>query len=74
MRPTVIRHAKDPADSGYRARRVATILAAGLERLLGGDQGVGVEDGTALDYGGKPSVTTDCRADGSAQESDDIGD
>ena len=74
MRPTVIRHTKDPADSGYRARRIATILAAGLERLLGGDQGVGVEDGTALDYGANPSVTTDCRAEGPVEESDDRGD
>ena len=74
MRMTVIRHVKDPADSGYRARRIAAILVAGLERLMGGDQEVSVEDGTALDYGANRSVTTDCRADGSAQESDDIGD
>jgi len=74
MRPMVIRHAKDPADSGYRARRIAAILAAGLERLLGADRKVGAAGEAALDYGGKPSVTTDCRADGSAKESDDLGD
>jgi len=74
MRMTVIRHVKDPADSGYRARRIATILAAGLERLLGGDRGVSVEDGTALDYGANRSVTTDCRAEGPVEESDDRGD
>lgn len=62
MRPTVIRRAKDPGDAKDRARRMAAILGAGLERLL------------ALDYGGNASVTTDCPADGPAQETDARGD
>ena len=74
MRPTLIRRAKESGDAADRARRIAAILAAGLERLLGGGEKVGAEGETALDYGGKPSVTTDCRADGSVQESNDIGD
>lgn len=62
MRPTVIRRAKDPGDAKDRARRMAAILGAGLERLL------------ALDYCADASVTTDCPADGPAQESGDLGD
>lgn len=71
---TVIRRAKHCGDAEIRARRIGAILAAGLERLLGADQKVGVTGETALDYGGNASVTTDCRADGSAEESDDLGD
>lgn len=62
MRPTVIRRAKDPGDAKDRARRMAAILGAGLERLL------------ALDYWADASVTTDCPADGAAQETDERGD
>ena len=74
MRPTLIRRAKESGHAADRARRIAAILAAGLERLLGGGEKVGAEDETALDYRGNPSVTTDCRADGSAKESDNLGD
>ncbi len=75
MRPTVIRRISDSADAKERARRVATILAAGLERLLGGSgQKTSAADETALDSRENQSVTTDCLADGSAQEPDDLGD
>ena len=71
---TVIRGVKESGDAADRARRIAAILAAGLERLFGGGEKVGAEGETALDYDGNPSVTTDCRADGPAEESDDLGD
>lgn len=62
MRPTVIRRVEDSGDSKDKARRLATILAAGLERLL------------ALDSKGNERVTTDCPADGEGQESEERGD
>ena len=62
MRPTVTRQTSESGGAKDRARRIAVILAAGLERLL------------ALDSGERESVTTDCPADGEAQESDERGD
>ena len=70
MRPTVIRRAEHSGDARERARRIATILAAGLERLLAGRQ----EAEAALDSGEDQSVTTDCPADGLAEESNGLGD
>ncbi len=70
MRPTVVRSAEHFGDAKERARRIATILAAGLERLLAGRQ----EAEAALDSREDQSVTTDCPADGSARESGDRGD
>ncbi len=70
MRPMVIRRAEHFGDAKERARRIATILAAGLERLLAGLQ----EADVALDSRENQSVTTDCPADGSAEETNDLGD
>ncbi len=70
MRPTVVRRAEHSGDAKERARRIAAILAAGLERLLAGRQ----EAEAALDSREDQSVTTDCPADGSAEESNGLGD
>ena len=70
MRPTVVRRAEHSGDAKERARRIATILAAGLERLLAGRQ----EAEAALDSREDQRVTTDCPANGSAEESNDLGD
>ena len=70
MRPTVVRRAEHSGDAKERARRIATILAAGLERLLAGRQ----EAEAALDSREDQSVTTDCPADGSAEGSNGLGD
>ncbi len=75
MRPTVVRRAEHSGDAKERARRIATILAAGLERLLGGSgQKAAAADEAALDSRENQSVTTDCPADGSAEESNGLGD
>ena len=63
------RRCEDSGDVKERARRIAAILAAGLERLLTGRQ----EVEAALDSRENQSVTTDRPADGSARESDDLG-
>ncbi len=70
MRPTVVRRAEHSGDAKERARHIATILAAGLERLLAGRQ----EAEAALDSREDQSVTTDCPTDGSAEESNGLGD
>ena len=70
MRPTVVRRAEHSGDAKERARRIATILAAGLERLLVGRH----KAKAALDSREDQSVTTDCPADGSAEESNGRGD
>ncbi len=70
MRPTVVRRAENSGDAKERARRIATILAAGLERLLAYRQ----KAEAALDSREDQSVTTDCPADGSAEESNGLGD
>ena len=70
MRPTVVRRVEQAGDAKERARRIATILAAGFERLLAGRQ----EAEAALDSREDQSVTTDYPTDGSVEESDGLGD
>ena len=69
MRPTVVRRAEHSGDVKERARRIATILAAGLERLLAGRQEAEAE----LDSREDQRVTTDGPADGSAEGSSGLG-
>ncbi len=69
MRPTVIRRAEHSGGARERARRIATILAAGLERLLAGRH----EAEAALDSREDQRVTTDCPVDGSAEGSSGLG-
>jgi hypothetical protein len=66
----MVRRAEHSGDAKERARRIATILAAGLERLLAGRQ----EAEAALDTREDQSVTTDCPADGLVEESNGLGD
>jgi len=56
------------AENEERTRQVASILAAGLERLLRSRKDAGRQAGTALDFPPNVSVTTDCQSNGYVKE------
>ena len=57
----------DVAGNEERIRQVASILAAGLERLLKGRKEAGQRADTPLDFPPNVSVTTDYQSNGNAE-------
>jgi len=57
----------DAGGTEERVRQVASILAAGLERLLERRKEAAQRAGTALDFPPNVSVTTDCQSNGDAE-------
>ena len=68
MRSLKCNYIDDAAGNEQRTRQMASILAAGLERLLNSRKEAGQRAGTALDFPPNVSVTTDCRSNGYAEE------
>jgi len=68
MRSLKCNYIDDAAGNEQRTRQVASILAAGLERLLKSRKEAARQAGTALDFPPNVSVTTDCQSNGYAEE------
>jgi len=68
MKPIVQSYVREEPDDEERTRKVAAILAVGVERLLRSrKEAVGNPD-TAVDFPPDLSVTTDCQSNGSVEE------
>jgi len=68
MKPIVQSYVREEPDDEERPRKVAAILAAGLERLMRSQEEVRKETRTAVDFSPDLSVTTDCQSNGNVEE------
>ena len=67
MRSLKCNYTDAAAGNEERVRQVASILAAGLERLLERRKEAGQRAGTPLDFPPNVSVTTDYQSNGNAE-------
>jgi hypothetical protein len=68
MKPIVQSYVKEEPDDEERTRKVAAILAAGLERLFRNRKEAVKNPDAGLDFPPDLSVTTDCQSNGDAEE------
>jgi hypothetical protein len=67
MRSLKCKYSDDAAGNEERTRQIASILAAGLERLLKSRKDADRQAGTALDFPPNVSVTTDYQPNGDVE-------
>jgi hypothetical protein len=68
MKPIVQSYVREEPADAERTRKVAAILAAGLERLLRSRKEAVKNPYAGLDFPPDLSVTTDCQSNGDAEE------